>query len=494
MSLPVTFVTDDDYFEHAVRFLCTYSWVYREANTACLTSLDSMPWDFKDYFLKLSNDDLNDFPFVHEPLAGCPEAVQQFRQQIVRLSTPATSNFSSSVPSRVFEQSSKHNRKISPKKLHEIEQLAVNIYDHCDDAEILLDLGSGLGYLSETLIKLKESYLILGLEADAKRVQTAQKRISQILPTKRLKSVKYKQEFVTADAEARARIEGYVSELAQCNGLTGATKMSLIGLHACADLSVSAMKLFLAMDQVQCLHIMPCCYHKLALEADSIDASPKPTPFVNFPLSNLLREAMFARSDISEVFSCFSRPFMRLSCQETKSRWRCESLTHTEHGAHMFYRGLATALCDADEFVKVKRNLDGLVKSPVPQTYCEFQQSYQLYAVRTKQPVDWRPIHEARFHKIIERYPEDCGIRLAEALRCLQASMQVISLFAQIQYKFHYAQLCLFFFAPQRSSARTWCSTTVCATLGKLLEDNNCHWKRAMRNCSTRPNRRAAMF
>lgn len=93
----------------------------------------------------------------------------------------------------------------------------------------------------------------------------------------------------------------------------------------------------------------------------------------------------------------------------------------------MFCRALATALCDANELVKLKRNQG----PPVPQTFSEFQQRYQLYSLHTKEPVDWRPIHETRFHNIIERYPEGCGIRLAEALRCLQASMQVISLFAQ---------------------------------------------------------------
>lgn len=424
MSLPATFATDDDYFVDAVRFLCTYSWVYREANTSCLKSLDSMPQDFKDYFVALTNDDLNVFPFVHEPLAACPVSVHQFRQQMVHLLTLPTP----SLPSRVVEEPSKscskHNRKISTKKLYEIEKLAVNIHNHCPNSDILIDLGSGLGYLSESLIKLKHSYLILGLESDNKRVHAARKRMSS---ETFLKSISYKQEFVTADSEACARIESYVSELAQKNGLTGETKLTIIGLHACADLSVSAMQLFLRMPQVGCLHIMPCCYHKLALQGDSL------TAFVNFPLSTSLRKAMHARSDPSEVYSCFNRPFMRLACQETKSRWQADSDTHTEHGAQMFYRALATDLCDADEIVKVKRNAGNAipVKCLVSQTFGEFQQMYQLYSTHTKQAFDWRPIHETRFNQICQRYPKECGFRIAEALRCLQATMQVISLFAQ---------------------------------------------------------------
>lgn len=407
-----------------------------------------MPQDFKDYFLALTNDELNVFPFVQEALAACPANVHRFRQQMLHLLTLPTP----SLPSRELEEPSKscskHNRKISPKKLHEIEQLAFNIHDHCPDSDILLDLGSGLGYLSESLIKLNHSYLILGLEADNKRVHAARKRLSETS----LKSISYKQEFVTADPEARARIESYVSELAQKNGLTGETRLTIMGLHACADLSVSAMQLFLRMAQAECLHIMPCCYHKLALQPDSL------TAFVNFPLSTSLRKAMHARSDPSEVYSCFNRPFMRLACQETKSRWQADSCTHTEHGAQMFYRALATDLCDADEMVKVKRNAGIAVNSLVSQTFGEFQQMYQLHSIHTKHAVDWRPIHETRFNEICQRYPKECGSRLAEALRCLQATMQVISLFTNfITLNFD----CSF---HKRSSARTWCSTTVCAT------------------------------
>lgn len=443
MSLPESFATDDDYFVDAVRFLCTYFWVYREANTSCLKSLDFMPQDFKDYFLGLTNDELNIFPFVHEPLASCPESVHKFRQQMAHLLTLPTPSCLPSTPSRVLEEPTKscnkHNRKISPKKLYEIEKLAVNIHDHCPDSHILLDLGSGLGYLSESLIKIKDSYLILGLEADKKRVHAARNRMSEALPQQTLKSVSYKQEFVTADSDARARIECYVSELKQRNGLAVATKLTIVGLHACADLSVSAMQLFLQMPQVGCLHIMPCCYHKLALEGGCLDASTMITPFVNFPLSTSLRKAMIARSDTSQVYSCFNRPFMRLACQETKSRWQSDSCTHTEHGAQLFYRALATELCDADEMVKVKRNAGTPVKSLVSQTFCEIQKMYQLYSIHTKHPVDWRPIHETRFNEICQRYPKESGFRMAEALRCLQATMQVISMFAQTHFKFHYS-------------------------------------------------------
>lgn len=426
MSLPSIFANDDTYFRSAVSFLQKYSWIYREANTCFLKSLNDMPSDFKDYFLGISNEHLNKFPFVHEHLDGCPKEVECFREEIAKL-TP-TQTAPSAPP--LIRNFSGNNRKVAPKKLHEIEQLAAHIHGHCADMQFVIDLGSGLGYLSEALLQRNDNYLILGLEADEQRVQAARQRSQKLLPQGTHKSISYQQLFITADANSCARIEQYASELATGNGLPRALRTTIIGLHACADLSISAMLLFLAMPQVRCLHIMPCCYHKLALRCEAegpADDSSARSSFINFPLSKVLREAMSADCAVA----CFNRPFMRLACQQTNSRWRCDARAHAEHGSRMFVRALAEALCDAVELTKVKRydTKEARAQDPTHQdglTFADIQQKYQLCSRQTIQPLDWRSVHETRFAEITELYADGRGSLLAEALCCLQASIQVI--------------------------------------------------------------------
>lgn len=286
MSLPKTFVDDDAYFRSVVDFLHTYSWVYNVANTSCIKALDCMPQEFKDYFLELSNENLNAFPFVHEPLEGCPENVQRFRQLIAKMTPQQTAASLPNLTSQEKRKCSNQYRKIGLKKLHEIEQLADKIHEHCagTQTQMIIDLGSGLGYLSEALHKLKNNYLILGLEADEKRVESARQRCQKFLPQEALKSISYKTEFIKSDANSRARIEGYVFQLAQSHGLLPGLSTAIIGLHACADLSISAMILFLTMPQVRSLHIMPCCYHKLALHTENDrTTSKRSSPLLTSP-------------------------------------------------------------------------------------------------------------------------------------------------------------------------------------------------------------------
>ncbi|XP_034477240.1 protein RRNAD1-like [Drosophila innubila] len=325
--------------------------------------------------------------------------------------------------SQVKTKCSNQNRKIGLKKLHEIEQLAGKIHEHCAETQtqLIIDLGSGLGYLSEALFKLRNNYLILGLEADEQRVESARKRCQKFLPQEALNSISYKKEFIKADANSRARIEGYASKLAQSHGMLPGLDTAIIGLHACADLSISAMILFLTMPQVRSLHIMPCCYHKLALRSENDTMTSTTSPFVNFPLSNGLRNAISAATSVG----CFNRPFMRLACQETSSRWRKDSFAHADHGRQMYMRALANALCDVEELVKVKVcSKPALLSLEDRDSFNELQQRYQLYSQQTGNPLDWRHVHEERFIQIGKRYSDGRGCRLAEALCCLQTSMQ----------------------------------------------------------------------
>lgn len=220
---------------------------------------------------------------------------------------------------------------INPKKQHEIIQLSQQIYDICGtEIDTLVDFGSGLGYLSQTLYH-QFNYNLLGLESDMQRVQTAQNRQQKLYPNS-VNSVKFVQHFIGISS-----IEFMNLELKK--HFPQSKRFAIIGLHACADLSITAINLFLAMDNVGKLIIMPCCYHKMCKKMDGDGRQ-----FENIPLSQLL-------SDILKGDDCMlaliNVPFLRLASQQTAVRWKNQTeAEHKIHGENMFYRAALDSSLD----------------------------------------------------------------------------------------------------------------------------------------------------
>lgn len=241
------------------------------------------------------------------------------------------------------------NTKISgvnPKKLHEINKLSLEIHNLLSTVSattentILIDLGSGLGYLSE-FINQKYGYKVLGLEADAERVQTASNRQRKLFPHS-INHVHFVQHFIN-DIESIAFIE---NELDHRFSINSKTRYALIGLHACADLTIVALRLYLFMQNVTTIAIMPCCYHKM----NYCTGDKKCTTFQNIPLSRVMQTA----PDSLELWaSIINRPFLRLASQQTAARWKCMSEEeHNKHGQNMFQRALLESILDEGSFFK----------------------------------------------------------------------------------------------------------------------------------------------
>lgn len=103
----------------------------------------------------------------------------------------------------------------------------------------------------------------------------------------------------TIDADSHVAIGRFLNEkFGDSNGFCVA------GLHACADLTVDALDIFLKMAAARAIVLMSCCYHKMAPAAD--DGS-----FKNFPLSECLR-GVWLRQGGGEFLRV---PFLRLAAQ-----------------------------------------------------------------------------------------------------------------------------------------------------------------------------------
>lgn len=441
MSLPKGFTTPDDYFLESISFLKEFSWIYQEANTCFIKSniLANMPKEFRSYFQDIDNNELNQFPYVHQTLTTLQEpSIKEFRRRL-----------SSLIPKEAFEDppplegnlnlKTENFKKMNVKKRHEILRLAQAIHRELQQEHescVLIDFGCGLGYLSEILYKLNENYLILGLESDPLRVQAAEKRLEAYMP-KAKNSICYCQQFITENS--KDFIAENVTELLQSNYGYGndtlrPTTQAIIGLHACADLTITSMKLFLYTPEVRHLIIMPCCYHKMQMCATTLR-------FNNFPLSRSLKKVIAVGEDdnsdnekkeqngendsvINNYSRYLNRPFLRLACQQTLKRWQnCTAEQHSRHGREMFLRAVAEALPrkETEIVVKCKEKIDLLPENILG--YKHFRHLYRLQSKINGELLDWSEVHEKAFNMLLEQYPY--GERLAEGLTCLQTAIQV---------------------------------------------------------------------
>lgn len=188
-----------------------------------------------------------------------------------------------------------------------------------------MDLGCGVGHLTNFLHR-KFQYKILGIEADSDRVKTAQKLQKTNFPES-INSVKFIQHFIESSSDSFIQ-----SSLMKEFSLKETTNVVLTGLHACADLTVTALDLFLRLPNAKKLLIMPCCYHKMKFKGNSL------VEFENVPLSRRIKSAQYAKDIIN-------RPFLRLAGQQTAVRWRnVTEMEHNEHGRNMFIRGVVQAV------------------------------------------------------------------------------------------------------------------------------------------------------
>lgn len=206
------------------------------------------------------------------------------------------------------------------------------------------------GYLSEYL-REQHPFKILGLECDTQRVESAIKRQVKFFATS-TNHVKYRQHFITESSMA------FIKEQIRIEFNLERPKIGLIGLHACGELTVDALKLAANEPLVQGLVIMPCCYHRMALVTE--------TTFRSFPLSASLQSIMDNVTDTATTRSptcaplgtsagrtlsslpIFHRPFLRLACQQSVKHWqRMSEVEHLMHGHRMYTRSLAGALATA---------------------------------------------------------------------------------------------------------------------------------------------------
>lgn len=150
---------------------------------------------------------------------------------------------------------------------------------------------------------------------------------------------------------------------------------TLLGLHACADLSPIIIKVFRDCVEASSLVLLSCCYHKMNLrpktsdkpvsddEQESLPKSsdnskipecstdgdlsqkreemiPEESDFLNFPMSQSLQKVFRQNKFQMSVYG------LRLGAQKSGQDWRTETLEdHEYHMRNVAYRGILEAAC-----------------------------------------------------------------------------------------------------------------------------------------------------
>lgn len=289
------------------------------------------------------------------------------------------------------------------KKQYEIQNLAEVISNICArKVDVLINFGSGLGYLCNHLVLKNRKLRVLGLEANEDLIQTAIERLLEYHP-ENADNIMYVNHFINEDSDSF--IQNTLKEFEPIRG-----DLAIIGLHCCGDLTVNAINLFIRMDNVKKLVIMPCCYHKLKPKNE------ENTDFFNIPLSSTLKKIM-----MSEEASFINRPFLRLACQQTTSRWDSRAEKRFQDAKNMFERGVVECLLDEDETIEKIGKPSDFTNHKL--TFEEITAKYKIKDRDTGATKEWMPDHHLKFNYLREKYQD--GEELSDFLTFLQSKLQV---------------------------------------------------------------------
>ncbi|RZC31870.1 presequence protease, mitochondrial [Asbolus verrucosus] len=399
MALPTYYNNVKDYFEDTLNFLKAYHWLYSYPNTHVLVNnvFDQFPAEWPPYLRNLTSEGLNDLARGHS-LEDAPKSLEEFLKKVKKLKMITVlkdANVDFTFP---------NNSGLSIKKKHEIVALAPLIKEICDESgcDFIVDVGTGLGHLPQ-LLHEKYNYRILGIEGSPENVQQA--RANQMKYPKSVNAIKYVTHFITNQSEEQ--INKMVEEIAMSSAC-------ITGLHACADLSVTVLELFMKLEFAKSLVIMPCCYHRL---------KENERGFENFPVSSLLREL----SHTLEITDYLNIPFLRVACQGSVDGF--STMTQQEHEQHAnscMFRAILQDVANSEncQVKRLKRKSGKLRQSgPISEPF----ETYLTNLKHTHTLIGGSVSDDQFLKKMREKWTQHKGnVSLIEALAALQAAIQNI--------------------------------------------------------------------
>ncbi|RVE48743.1 hypothetical protein evm_006517 [Chilo suppressalis] len=282
MSCPPSFESAEQYLEECTQFFKEFRHVFCHQNNEVLVHhvLDNID------VCNIESVDVFDKKFDITSLITDDDYLNRFFSTLDRLKV----NYED-VEEKDFDEDLE--APLSPKKKYEILNLVKEVVNLCENnnCDLLVDFGSGLGYIDQLIYDIAD-YKVLGLECNDSHYHGAQKRQMQY-HTASASNVKFLKHTVKEDSHLI--IAEYLQEVFPDHG-----SFCMIGLHACADLSVQAMCNFLKMNDANTLCVLPCCYHKMTKDG---------AKFKYFPLSDSVKKLV----DKYDAYGYTDVSFLRLA-------------------------------------------------------------------------------------------------------------------------------------------------------------------------------------
>uniref|UniRef100_A0ACD5ZY45 Uncharacterized protein n=1 Tax=Avena sativa TaxID=4498 RepID=A0ACD5ZY45_AVESA len=205
---------------------------------------------------------------------------------------------------------------MNTKKKHEIETLSamVDAIARSSGANTVIDVGSGQGYLAQAL-SFEYQLPVVAIDASSHHASVTNTRAERIKKHYAAKCVE-KQQFkvprtvtchvLSSDTLAAVTLDACQDDHGQHVTKTNVPQLVLAGLHACGDLSVNMLRVFVSCEQVQALVSVGCCYNLLSEDCyEDTDTCP------GFPISKAAKS--------SKLF--LGKSIRDLACQSAE-RWR----------------------------------------------------------------------------------------------------------------------------------------------------------------------------
>ncbi|KAJ3021409.1 UNVERIFIED_CONTAM: hypothetical protein HDU68_009633 [Siphonaria sp. JEL0065] len=285
-TLPPSFVNAprSEYLEQLVSFLNDFKWL------SSIHAYDALHEDFYNTlwpseWKSLADEDVFDANWLIDLVKDgvvqntWPESLKSFIHKCQTLKLPRTVNLSDfSTVLQDLETNIDHSATTSSgmnrKKLHEVERFSRVIIDRINQSGLsetatIVDVGAGQGYLTH---RLSTEYPCVAVDFDqiqtvgsvsrgnnikkgyVKDVRGKKEEPSVVVQDR--KPVLYKTILINAE-----KLQSLVRELEKD---APETNFVLVGLHACGDLSATAMlQTFEKCDSVKLLAVVPCCFNLL---------------------------------------------------------------------------------------------------------------------------------------------------------------------------------------------------------------------------------------
>lgn len=220
---------------------------------------------------------------------------------------------------------------MSPKKLHEINSLKEVVSCLCEssDADCVVDVGGGKGYLGTSLVLDKN---INVLSIDSKPINTKGalhifRSIEKDACTENGPKSLYRQitAFVTPETSLRSLASEHL-------GTKSDYKICLTGLHVCGDLASTCIELFCKNSDVLSMCNIGCCYNLLTEKFESDIKLEESVNIPGFPMSKYLTDQCYFLGRNARMLACQS---LDRICDEKRMMkpnlfWRAVLQVHLE--------------------------------------------------------------------------------------------------------------------------------------------------------------------